>query len=305
MSKPVGKSPSFGELLMVRLMRPVVRVAMSLQWRKALTEVARVEDRTAATPDAELPIRSYTPSGDGPFPVIAYFHGGGWVICDLDTHDALCRDLCRRSGCLVVSVDYRLAPEHKYPAAADDCYAATRWIAEHAAELGADAGTLFVAGDSAGGNLAAVVAQRVRDEGGPALAGQILIYPVTDYHTPPTASYIENARAKRLSRKRMIWFWRHYLNEPAEAEHPHASPLRAARFDALPPALVFTAEYDPLRDEGEQYAQHLEAAGIPTQTKRFAGLCHGFLGLEGPTDYHRGAIDEIGAWVEARIAARD
>lgn len=292
-------------LLLVRFMRPVVRIAQGLLWRGKRPEVARVEDRSIQTPDVDVPVRLYTPEGDGPFPILVFFHGSGFVICDIDTHDGLCRDLCRHSGCVVVSVDYRLSPEHKFPAAVDDCYAVTRWAAEHAAEITGDAHTVFVAGDSAGGNMAAVTSLRIRDEGGPTLTGQVLIYPVTDYHTPPTASYLENAHAKRLTRKRMIWFWRQYLSESAEAEDPYVSPLRASRFDGLPPALVVTAECDPLRDEGECYAARLEAAGVPTQSSRYEGLYHGFLGLEGPTADHQRGVAEIAAWIEKTIDARN
>jgi acetyl esterase len=292
-------------LLLVRFMRPVVRIAQSLLWRGKRPDVARIEDRSVETPGVDVPVRIYTPEGDGPFPILVFFHGSGFVICDIDTHDGLCRDLCRQSGCVVVSVDYRLSPEHKFPAAVDDCYAVTRWAAEHAAEITGDAHTVFVVGDSAGGNMAAVTSLRIRDERGPALTGQVLIYPVTDYHTPPTASYLENAHAKRLTRKRMIWFWRQYLSEPAEAEDPYASPLRASRFDGLPPALVLTAERDPLRDEGECYAARLEDAGVPTQSSRYEGLYHGFLGLEGPTADHQRGVAEIAAWIEKTIDARN
>jgi acetyl esterase len=292
-------------LLLVRFMRPVVRIAQRLLWRGKRPDVARIENRSVETPGVDVPVRIYTPEGDGPFPILVFFHGSGFVICDIDTHDGLCRDLCRPSGCIVVSVDYRLSPEHKFPAAVNDCYAVTRWAAEHAAEITGDANTVFVVGDSAGGNMAAVTSLRIRDEGGPTLTGQVLIYPVTDYHTPPTASYLENAHAKRLTRKRMIWFWRQYLSEPVEAEDPYASPLRAGRFDGLPPALVLTAVRDPLRDEGECYAARLEDAGVPTQSSRYDGLYHGFLGLEGPTADHQRGVAEIAAWIEKTIEARN
>lgn len=288
-------------LLLLRFLRPVLRLAARSLWRAKLPEVARVEDRSIETPDVDIPIRIYTPDGNGPFPILLFFHGSGFVLCDLETHDPLCRDLCRNTGCVVVSVDYRLSPEHKFPAAVDDCFAATCWVARHAAEIAGDARTIFVVGDSAGGNMAAVTTLRVRDEGGPALAGQVLIYPVTDYHTPPTASYLENAHAKRLTRRRMIWFWRQYLSDPAEALNPYAAPLRASRFDGLPQALILTAEHDPLRDEGENYAAALEEAGVPTQTVRYPGRYHGFLGLEGPTADHEKGIDDIAAWVKQAI----
>ena len=225
--------------------------------RRKSAPLASVTNRTipgctgdAFGPAGDIPIRLYAPQGQGPFPLVVFFHGGGFVVGNLDTADEMCRTVCWGAGCSVLSVDYRLAPEHKFPAAPDDCLAATRWAAAHAGEFNADPARLVVAGDSAGGNLAAVTALRLRDEGGPALRGQLLIYPVTDYHTPPTPSYLANAHGYLLTREMMIWFWRHYLNRASEASHPHASPLRAPDLRGLPPALVITAEYDPLRDEG-------------------------------------------------------
>jgi len=291
-------------LLLVRLLRSVVRFAERRLWRGKQAEVARVEDRTVELPNIRVPIRLYTPEGDGPFPILVFFHGGGFVICDIETHDGLCRDLCRRTGCVVVSVDYRLAPENRFPAARDDCYAVTRWAAEHAAEIAGDARTVFVVGDSAGGNMAAVTSARIRDQGGPTLSGQVLVYPVTDYHTPPSASYLENAHAKNLGRRRMIWFWQQYLSDPREADEPYASPLRAGRFDGLPPTLVITAEFDPLRDEGESYASRLDEAGIPSRSSRYEGLYHGFLGLEGPTIDHQRGVNEIATWILQAIEKR-
>jgi acetyl esterase len=299
----IAKTPP-GTLLLFRCLRPLIRFAERRVWRGKQPEVARVEDRSIETPKARIPLRLYTPEGDGPFPIVVFFHGGGFVICDIETHDSLCRDLCRRTRCLVVSVDYRLSPEHKYPAATDDCHAATCWAADHAAEFAGDASTLFVVGDSAGGNLAAVTSARIRDQGGPALAGQVLVYPVTDYHTPPSASYLENAHAKNLTRRRMMWFWRLYLSHPSEADSAYASPLRASRFDGLPPTLVITAALDPLRDEGEAYASRLAEAGIPARSSRYEELHHGFLGLEGPTPAYQRGIDEIAAWIEQAIQTR-
>ena len=208
-------------------------------------EVAAVAERTVAGPGGDLRLRIYRPHGSGPFPLLAFFHGSGFVLCSLDTHDGMCRNLCAGAGCVVVSVDYRLAPEHKYPAGLDDCVFATRWIEEHAAELEGDAARLAVAGDSAGGNLAAAAALRLRDEGGPHLIGQLLIYPVTDYHTPGTPSYRENADGYGLTRDTMVWFWDHYLSDVSQATDPYVSPLRARDLNNLPPALVVTAEYDP------------------------------------------------------------
>jgi acetyl esterase len=212
------------------------------------------------------------------------------VLCSLDTHDGMCRNLCAGSVCVVASVDYRLAPEHKFPAGIDDCLHATRWAAAHAAELGADPRRIAVAGDSAGGNIAAVTALRVRDEGGPALCGQLLLYPVTDYHTPGTPSYQENAEGYGLTRDTMKWFWGHYLRDPSEGTHPHAAPLRAPDLSGLPPALVITAEYDPLRDEGELYGRRLEQAGVPAEIIRYDGMMHGFFTMVGVLDTARAAV---------------
>jgi acetyl esterase len=207
--------------------------------------------------------------------------------------------LCAGAACVVVSVDYRLAPEHKFPAGIDDCLIATRWAAAHAAELGADPARIAVAGDSAGGNMAAVTALRVRDEGGPALCGQLLLYPVTDYNTPGTPSYEQNAEGYGLTRDTMKWFWAHYLADPSEGMHPHASPLRAENLSGLPPALVVTAEYDPLRDEGEFYAERLRAAGVPTSLTRYAGVNHGFMFWVGIVDKAGAAMSQACNWLRS------
>jgi len=263
-----------------------------------IAPVAAVEDRVIARAGGALPMRVYTPIGSGPFPIVVFFHGSGFVVCSLNSHDAMCRNLCAGSGAVVVSVDYRLAPEHKFPAAPDDCLFATRWVAEHAAELGGDASRIVVAGDSAGGNLATVTALRIRDEGGPKLAGQLLIYPVTDYHSPGTPSYVENAEGYGLSRAGMAWFWHHYLADPKDAVHPHASPARAASLIGLPPALVYSAEYDVLRDEAEIYAHKLREAGVEVRMQRWEGMNHGFFFWVGIVDAAGVAMDEACAWLK-------
>jgi acetyl esterase len=267
--------------------------------------VGAVEERTVAGPAGPMRLRRYTPAAAGPWPLLVFFHGSGFVLCSLDTHDGMARNLCAGAGCVVVSVDYRLAPEHKFPAGLEDCAFATRWAAEHAAELGADAGRLAVAGDSAGGNLAAATALWLRDRGGPALSAQLLIYPVADYHTPGTPSYAENAEGYGLTRETMRWFWAHYLNEPAEAADPYAAPLKAADLRGLPPALVMTAEYDPLRDEAELYAERLRAAAVPTALRRWAGMNHGFLFWVGVVDKAGLAMAEACAWLRETVSARD
>jgi len=259
--------------------------------------VETVRERVIQGPGGDLRLRIYRPPGDGPFPLLAFFHGSGFVLCSLDTHDGMCRNLCAGAGCVVVSVDYRLAPEHKYPAGLDDCVFATRWIADHAGELEGDAQRLVVGGDSAGGHFAAAAALRLRDQGGPPLVGQLLIYPVTDYHTPGTASYRENAEGYGLTRDTMVWFWDHYLTDATQAADPYVSPLRAANLANLPPALVQTAEYDPLRDEGDTYAAKLRAVGTPATLSRWDGMNHGFLFWVGRVDKAGDAMRECCSWL--------
>ena len=267
-------------------------------------EIARTLEQTIDGPGGKLPIRLYTPHGAGPFPLLVFFHGSGFVLCSLDTHDGMCRNLCAGAACIVASVDYRLAPEHKFPAGIDDCLHATRWAAAHAAELGADPACIAVAGDSAGANMAAVTALRLRDEGGPGLCGQLLLYPVTDYHTPGTPSYEENAEGYGLTRDTMKWFWAHYLSDASEGAHPHASPLRARDLSGLPPALVITAEYDPLRDEGERYADKLRTAGVFTALTRYGGVNHGFMFWAGVVDKAGVAMNEACGWLRQTLAGQ-
>jgi acetyl esterase len=256
-------------------------------------EMARVENLRLASTERTIRLRVYAPSSERSLPALVYFHGGGWVIGSLETHDHLCRALARAAGCAVVSVDYRLAPEHPYPAAVDDCLAAVRAVVEHAASLGVDPLRIAVAGDSAGGNLAAVVSLLARDAGGPPLCAQVLIYPVTDFAFD-TASYGENGEGYLLTRASMEWFRRHYLGPDAErGAEPAASPLRAANLAVLPRALVITAEFDPLRDEGEAYAERLRSAGVPTRSTRYPGAIHDFVRLSFLLDQGKEAIGEI------------
>ncbi len=255
--------------------------------------VAKVIDRQIPGPDGKLTVRVYSPFGAGPFPVLTYFHGGGFVLCDLDSHDSTCRGLTNAAQCVVVSVDYRLAPEAPFPAAPEDCYAATRWVAENAPELDGDPARHAVAGDSAGGNLAAVVALMARDRGGPALVHQLLIYPVTD-HSFDTPSYLDNAEGYFLTREMMQWFWGHYLKSEADGMQALASPLCADDLSNLPSATVITAEFDPLRDEGEAYAARLEASGVPTELVRYEGMIHGFFGMTDTVDRAKEAVAQSG-----------
>jgi len=246
-------------------------------------EVAAAEDRTLPGPAGPLPVRVYRPEGSGPHPVLVFFHGGGWVIGDLDTHDRECRVLCRDAGCLVVSVGYRLAPEHPFPAACEDAWAALRAVLEEADALGADASRLAVGGDSAGGNLAAGVAVRARNAGGPVLRLQLLVYPAVDLRAESHelhASRRENAAGPFLLRETMDYFTAHYVGDDAAARcDPRASPLLAPSQAGLAPAYVATAELDPLRDEGEAYARALEVAGVAVTLRRFEGMPHVFFQL--------------------------
>jgi acetyl esterase len=254
--------------------------------------VARIENRRLPGPAGSIPIRIYAPETARPSPVLVYYHGGGWTLCDLDTHDGACTRLANGAGCLVVSVDYRLAPEHKYPAAADDCYAAFAWVAENAAQWGGDARRVAVGGDSAGGNLAAVVSMMARDRGARRPLFQLLIYPATDFRGN-TPSYSENAEGYLLSRDDMRWFWANYLAREEDGQQPYASPLLAGDFRHLPPAFIATAEYDPLRDEGEAYGARLRLSGVPAEVVRYDGLIHAFLQRTERFDRARKALADM------------
>jgi acetyl esterase len=250
-------------------------------------QVASVEDTDADG----VPVRVYRPSS-GELPGLVYCHGGGWVLGSLDSHDPLCRTLAARSGCGLIAVGYRLAPEHPYPAAADDAWVATAWAAQRFSSLA-------VAGDSAGGQLAATVALRARDAGLP-LALQALIYPATNYAFD-TESYRDNAEGPVLTAALMRWFWAQYLRDETRAGEPDCSPLRVPQLAGLPPALVLTAEYDPLRDEGEAYARRLDEASVPVALRRYEGLIHGFVRMPALIDRANRAIDEVAAAVRLAL----
>jgi len=266
-------------------------------------EMASVTDRTVPGRGGDIPVRVYVPTTEpGPRPVLVYFHGGGWVIGDLETHDSTVRALASGSGATVVSVDYRLAPEHPFPAPLDDCLAAVRWVADHGAEIDVDPARLAVAGDSAGGNLAAAVALALRDTG-PALRAQVLVYPVTD-GTLGEPSMDENGDGYFLTKATMAWFWDHYMGDRDRATEPTASVLHAPdeALAGLPPALVITAEFDPLRDEGEAYASRLAAAGADVTTSRYDGMIHGFFSMGDFVPEGKAAIDEASEMLRAALA---
>jgi acetyl esterase len=238
--------------------------------------VASTEDIAVPGAQGELKARVYRPDADGPLPTVAFFHGGGWVIGDLDTHDNMARSVCRDSRAVVVAIDYRLAPEDPFPAAAEDAVAAGRWVAQHLDQFGGD--TRFgVAGDSAGGNLAAVVAQQLTADGTPVTA-QFLIYPAVDA-AGEYPSRVENAKGYFLEQPTMDWFYGHYAGSWEDPNDPRLSPLHAASLGGLPPAVIVTAEYDPLRDEGEAYGTALRAAGVAADVRRFDGMIHGFFDM--------------------------
>jgi len=267
--------------------------------------VGEIADGTLPGAAGPLAYRLYRPAGPGPHPVVVWFHGGGWVLGSHDSDDPLCRDLCKRSGALIVSVDYRHAPEARFPAAADDGLAAVRWVADHAGELGGIPGPLAVAGWSAGANVAAVICQLARDAGGPAISGQLLLAPVTDCD-PTRASYVENADGYVLTAALMKWFWDHYA-DPAERAHPKASPLRANDLSNLPPAFIVTCEFDPLRDEGVAYGEAMAAAGVPVRQTTARGHIHTSLTMVDVVVSGAGSRAEMGSalrgFFEAAVAA--
>ena len=253
-------------------------------------QVADVSDRNVPGPRGDIPVRVYKPAGgpDGAQPVVVYFHGGGWVIGDIEVADKPCRSLANATGATVVSVGYRKAPEHRFPAAPEDCIAATAWVADNAAEIGVDPARIAVAGDSAGANLAAVVAQSAKKNGGPALVYQLLIYPVTD-HGGEYVSRVENGEGYLLTKSAMDWFYGHYLNSPSDGENPLVSPLRSDDLSGLPPATVITCGFDPLRDEGDAYAEKLTAAGVTVDHQPNPSMIHGFWWMMGALGHTRGS----------------
>lgn len=265
--------------------------------------LARIEDRVIDGPGGDLKIRVYTPEGTGPFPVVVYFHGGGWVVGDLDTQDMIARTLAAGSEAVVVSVDYRLAPEHPFPAAVDDGWAATCWVADHAAELEGDPARIAVAGDSAGGFIAAAAALLARDARGPAICAQVLFYAACNYPSEDTESSLEFANGPLLTRDDTHFFWSQYLSDPAREQHDfRASPVRASTHAGLPPAYVGTAECDPSRDDAETYGKRLQAAGVEAEIRRYAGMPHGFVSWVSFLEGAKQAVADANAFLRRQFA---
>lgn len=289
-------TPPFGTVSAAEM-----RIAMAARPLPPGAPVARVEVRTIPGPAGEIPVRIYYPTEQSPLPALVWYHGGGWVLGTLDGVDHTCRELANAAGCIVVSVDYRLAPEHKFPACPDDCESAYYWVLENAASIGADPRRVAVGGDSAGGNLAAVVSLRAKQSARPLPVFQLLVYPVTDSDFT-TASYVANAEGYQLTEVGMRWFWDQYVSSAEDLVHPHAAVLRAADVSGLPPALIITAEFDPLRDEGEAYGERLRQAGVPVTVTRYAGMIHGFYGMFTAIDKGRDAIQESAAALSKAFA---
>lgn len=286
---------------LARPLSPVEQLAADRDGYRAVISLAgppepvnKVVDRQIPGPAVDIPVRIYTPGDGENLPVLVYFHGGGFTSGGLDTHDAPLRVLANRVGCIIVVVDYRLAPEHPFPAAPEDAYAATKWVAEHTAEIGGSA-RIAVGGDSAGGNLAAVVALMAHDRGGPALVYQVLIYPNTDA-TLSSAPWQElGTKGYILTTDGMASSFAQYLPQGTNKKNAYVSPLYAADVKNLPPALVITGECDPLRDEGEAYAKRLQEAGVPVESRRYEGMIHGFFQMAGVLDQGKKVIEETAA----------
>ena len=271
-------------------------------------EPARVQNRKIAGRAGEIPIRIYTPEKDGPFPGVVYLHGGGWVICDLDTHDNICRAISNRASAVVIAVDYRLAPEHKFPSALEDSLDATLWVAANAAELRIDPRRLAIAGDSAGANMATVIATKARDAkglAGPAIALQVLVYPVTNLSAFDTPSHQEFAEDHFLTRSAMDWFLSQYFSPGTDRKNPDISPMFIRDLHGLPPALILTAECDPLCDEGEHYARRLQEAGVAVTLTRYDGMIHPFLNFLGASPGAQKAVDQIAAAIRNMTATTE
>ena len=263
------------------------------------TPVAQVIDRTIPGPRGDIRVRIYRPHAEGERPIVLFMHGGGFILGDLDSHDEVARVISIQADCVTVAVDYRLAPEDPFPAAPEDCFAALQWTAAHAGEFGGDASRIAVCGDSAGGNLAAVMTLRARDEGGPAICGQVLIYPLTDAVDADEFQPADDGKLYFFKAKDGAYSNSLYLRDPAEARHPQASPMFAETVAGVAPALVLTAEYDPLCRQGEAYAARLKAEGVPVVQRRYAGAIHGFVTM--PAPLAREALGEAASWLRSQF----
>ncbi len=258
--------------------------------------VGRVEERTIPGPECEIPVRVYYPKEEqAAYPALVYYHGGGWVVGNIETHDNICRALTNLANCITISVDYRLAPEHKFPSAVYDCYAAVEYVSDHAEEFHVDPARIAVGGDSAGGNLAAVISNLAKDRQKPTICFQLLLYPATNIWGEPTQSMVENAEGYFLTRGTMEWFLNCYSNgEEVDKGNPLLAPILFKNLNGLPPALVITAEYDPLRDEGELYAKKLEDAGVKVELVRYDGTIHGFMSMASVISLGKRALEKSG-----------
>ena len=267
------------------------------------TKLAGIVDRNVPGPAGPIKTRVYTPEGKGPFPVLVFFHGGGFVLGNLESHDSVCRELSGGANVVVVATDYRLSPEHRFPAAADDCIAVTRWVVKNAAQISGDPKRVAVGGDSAGGNLAAVVSQQLRDQDQIKLAAQLLIYPATRFDGVATKSMVDNATGYLLQRDDMDWFRSHYLGPNVDGRDVRISPILAKDLAGLPPTLVQTCEFDPLRDEGEDYGNALKAAGVPTIISRHDGSIHAAFSFFTIMEPGRRMVDEAIRWLQETLRA--
>jgi len=261
-----------------------------------LEEVGKVEDLRIPGPETEIPVRVYYPKDAGlNLPALVYYHGGGWVVGNIQSHDDICRILTNRANCVTISVDYRLAPEHKFPAAVEDSYSAIEYVYEHAADFQIDKKRIAVGGDSAGGNLAVVIPHIAKEKNNPPICFQLLIYPSTNLGGEPTASMRENSEGYFLEKGTMEWFRDCYIRGSEDLTNPLLSPILNEDFTGLPPALVITAQYDPLRDEGEQYAAKLAAAGVDAEHVRYDGTIHGFVSMSAVIGQGKDALEKSGS----------
>jgi acetyl esterase len=301
LAEMVAKAAQYPPMHMVPI--PLLRAAVPKQLATRIPPepVASVEDIVIPGPSQPIRVRVYRPDTSSAHPLTVFFHGSGFVICSIETHDAMCRQICNGSASVVVSVDYRLAPENPFPAGPQDCRAAALWAIANARLLGADPHRVALCGDSAGACMAAVVSRMIRDEAGPSIAAQILIYPVTDHYTAHHPSYEERGDGYGLTKHDMRWFWDQYCPDPALGGDTSVSPLRADDLSALPRAYVITAEYDVLRDEGGLYATALAHAGVPVVHRRYADMNHGFLNWVDGVDRATEAMQDLTTWMRNAI----